>query len=197
MIHAVPGMILAGGQGRRIGGDKAFVPLAGRPLVAHVALRLAPQCSALAVNANGDPARFRALGLPVLPDGDAAGQGPLAGILAAMDWGHACGCDHVLTAAVDTPFLPPDLVTRLSAAMAPVALAETADGLHATTGLWAVDRRAGLHAALARGLRKVSDWTASQSAVPVRFPDATPPPFFNVNRPEDLIRAETWAAGSL
>jgi molybdenum cofactor guanylyltransferase len=178
-----------------MGADKALVSLAGQPLVAHVAARLAPQCSALAVNANGDPTRFRALGLPVLPDGDVAGMGPLAGVLAAMDWAHACGYDQVLTAAVDTPFLPRDLVARLAAVAAPVALAETADGLHATTGLWAVDRRDALRDALVRGMRKVTDWTATQAAIGVRFPDTTPPPFFNVNRPEDLAQAETWAGG--
>ncbi|MCT4682998.1 MAG: molybdenum cofactor guanylyltransferase [Roseicyclus sp.] len=193
--RAAVGVILAGGAGRRIGGDKAFVPLAGRPLLAHVIARLAPQCRALAINAAPDP-RLAAFGLPVIPDGAEGGQGPLAGILAAMDWAAAQGAARVLTAPVDTPFLPEDLAARLSAVEAPIVLALTADGLHGTCGLWSVSLRDALAAALASGIRKVTEFTEAQGAASVPFPEGNPPPFLNVNRPEDLAKAETALAGT-
>jgi molybdopterin-guanine dinucleotide biosynthesis protein A len=190
------GVILAGGAGRRIGGDKAFARLAGRPLVAHVIDRLAPQCRALAINAAPDP-RLDAFGLPVVPDAeaDAGGQGPLSGILAAMGWAAARGAARVLTAPVDTPFLPADLAARLAAVDAPIALARTGDGLHGTCGLWQVALRDDLQAALEHGVRKVTEFTEAQGAAGAAFPDALPPPFFNVNRPGDVARAAAWLAG--
>jgi len=189
------GVILAGGAGRRIGGGKPFVPLAGRPLIAHVMDRLAPQCTRLAVNANGPAEPYATLGLPVIADGDEPGLGPLSGILAAIDWAAAQGADRVLTAPVDTPFLPHDLALRLAGANAPIALAATADGVHGTCGLWRVDLRDRLAAALASGLRKVTAFTEAHGALPVVFPDTRPPPFFNVNSPEDLEAAEDLLAG--
>jgi molybdopterin-guanine dinucleotide biosynthesis protein A len=196
MERGVPAVILAGGQGRRMGGAKAFVPLAGRPLIAHVIDRIAPQCRVLAVNSNAGAEDFAAQGidLPLVPDAvDLRGMGPLAGIWAAMTWAVAGGFDKVLTVPVDTPFLPVDLAARLSGADAPLALAQTEDGLHGTCGLWPVALRDPLRAALEQGQRKVTDFTAQHGAVGVRFDDTQPPPFFNVNRPEDLTRAERWA----
>ncbi|MBF9058903.1 molybdenum cofactor guanylyltransferase [Rhodobacterales bacterium HKCCSP123] len=193
--RAAVGVILAGGGGRRIGGDKPFVALAGRPLVAHVVARLAPQCRALAVNAAPDP-RLAALGLPVIPDGDAGGLGPLSGILAAMDWAASQGASRVLTAPVDTPFLPGDLAAGLSSLDAPIVLARTADGLQGTCGLWSVSLRDALSAALAAGTRKVTEFTAAQGAESVLFPEGDPPAFLNVNRPGDLARAEACLGGS-
>ncbi len=183
------GVILAGGSGRRIGGDKAFVPLAGRPLVGHVIARLGPQCRALALNAAPDP-RLAPFALPVIPDGSEGGHGPLSGILAAMDWAAAEGAAHVLTAPVDTPFLPEDLALRLSGVKAPIVLARTADGFQGTCGLWSVGLRDALAEALTKGTRKVTQFTAAHGAASVLFADADPPPFLNVNRPEDLARAE-------
>lgn len=193
----VLGVILAGGQSRRMGAEKAFVELGGRPLLAHVVDRIAPQCGALAVNANGDPARFGPFDFPVLNDGDVEGYGPLAGVLAALDWGAALGVRKVLTVAVDTPFLPRNLVTRLQDSGADIALAATSDGVHGTTGLWSVDLRDDLRAALVEGTRKVTDWTGARGAEAVLFDDTQPPPFFNINRPEDLVQAEVYlkAAG--
>ena len=187
---ALLGVILAGGAGRRIGGDKPFVPLAGRPLVAHVIDRLAPQCADLAVNVNGPSDPYTALGLAILPDGREGGQGPLSGILAAMDWAAARGGAKVLTAPVDAPFLPSDLAARLGAVDAPIALAEAADGLHGTCGLWDVGLRDSLARALASGRRKVTDFAEAEGAMHVLFPDTRPPPFFNINTPEDLELAE-------
>jgi len=184
------GVILAGGAGRRIGGDKGFADLGGQPLIAHVIGRLAPHCAALAINANDDPARYARFGLPVLHDGDAAGFGPLAGILAAMDWAAERGASKVLTAPVDTPFLPADLAARLMGQDAPIVLAATADGMHGTCGLWSVGLRGQLRAALRDGMRKVTDWTSHHGAVAVQFPPGAIPAFFNINRPEDLSRAE-------
>lgn len=189
------GVILAGGAGRRMGGDKVFAPLAGRPLVAHVIDRLAPQCRVLAINAAPDP-RLDAIGLPIVPDGAAGGHGPLSGILAAMDWAADRGAAHVLTAPVDTPFLPMDLARRLGTVEAPVVLARSADGLHGTCGLWEVGLRPQLAAALANGTRKVTEFTAAHGAQSVPFPEPDPPPFLNVNRPEDLARAEGFLQAS-
>jgi molybdopterin-guanine dinucleotide biosynthesis protein A len=179
-----PGVILAGGAGTRIGGRKAFAELGGRPLAAHVIDRLAPQVSRLALN-TGD-AGLSVFGLPLLPDA-IPDRGPLGGILAAMDWARAMGAETVLTAAVDTPFLPADLASRLVSAGAVAAYAETAQGPQATTGLWSVGLAPGLREALDGGTRKVRVWTAGIGAVPVRFDHADA--FLNVNTPEDLRAA--------
>ncbi len=182
---SVPGIILAGGVGRRIGGAKAQHILAGRPLWQHVAERIAPQVSTLSLNAN-DP-----LGdLPAIPD-TVPGLGPLAGILTAMLWAQGQGADRVLTVAVDTPFLPHDLVARLAKGDG-IAMAETADGLHGTTALWPVHLSTDLMQALTDGARKVTEWAAPHGITRIRFDDTTPPPFFNINTPEDLARAEAW-----
>lgn len=184
----VPAVILAGGLSRRMGGgDKGLRMLAGRPLIAHVIDRL-QGCSRLAINANGDPARFEGLALPVLADGVAGYPGPLAGILAAIDWAAGHGATRVLTAPADTPFLPPDLLSRL---LAPgrTAYATGPEGKeHPTIGLWPVAAAPDLRAALDTGMRRVRDWTAALGAVPVAFPEEAS--FFNVNTPGDLILAE-------
>lgn len=190
-----PGVILAGGAGRRIGGDKPLVTLAGRPLVDHVIDRLAPQCGRLAINANGAVPGLAARGLPVIPDSaGVGGSGPLAGVLAAMGWAAGQGADIVLTVPVDTPFLPRDLAARLGTVDAPIVLARGTDGLHGTCGLWDVSLRGPLAAALAAGTRKVTGFTDAHGAESVLFPEDDPPPFFNVNRPEDLAWAEARLA---
>lgn len=184
----IDAVILAGGAGRRIGGDKAFVRLAGRPLFAHVLARLSPQVDALAINAGPDPRLANiAPGLEVLPDA-AAGIGPLAGVLAALDWGASRGAVQVLTVPVDTPFLPGDLVARLARSDAPGAYARTPDGAQGTTALWPVAGRAALAAAVARGTRKVTDALHLVGAAPVEF--AAAEDFANLNTAEDVARAE-------
>lgn len=189
------GVILAGGQGRRMGGvDKAMVPLGGRPMIAHVIRRLAPQVGALAINAGGDPERFEGFALPVLRDPVPDRPGPLAGVLAGMRWAGAQGADHVVTAATDTPFLPGDLVARLrmaaDGARAPIALAESGGRLHPTFGLWPVTLAEDLELALEAGTRKVAGWALGEGAVRVAFGVAGTDPFFNVNTPEELETAE-------
>ncbi len=197
----IPGVILAGGRATRMGGgDKGLRPLGGGTLLSHVIDRLAPQAGPLALNANGDPARFAAFGLPVLPDGIPDHPGPLAGVLAGLDWAAGLGAASIVTAAADTPFFPRDLAARLRAAAAeagaPIALAATPDadgqpGRHPTFGLWPVALRDDLRAALAGGLRKIVAWTDAHGCATALFPAQPFDPFFNVNTPEDLALAET------
>jgi molybdopterin-guanine dinucleotide biosynthesis protein A len=174
------------------GGDKGLLPLGGSTVLGHALGRLRPQAGPLALNANGDPARFAALGLPVLPDSVAGRPGPLAGVLAAMDWAAGMGAERVLTAAADTPFLPADLVARLSERPGIVLAATPGPLRHPTFGLWPVALREDLRAALARGVRKVVAWTDRHGAAEALFPDEAA--FFNVNTPEDLARAREMAA---
>lgn len=192
-----PCVILAGGQARRMGGgDKGLLPLGGRRLIDHVIERLRPQCGTLAINANGDPARFAALGLPVLPDPVPGQPGPLAGILAAMDWAAGLGARRVVTVATDTPFLPRDLVSRFLAAASPGgAVAESPDGTgrlraHPAVGLWPVGLRDRLAQAIAGGERRLGVWASDVGAARVAFGSDPVDPFFNVNTPEDLAAAE-------
>ncbi len=192
MDSAPVGVILAGGLSRRMGGgDKALLPLGQGTLVSHVAARLGPQVSALALNANGDATRFAALGLPVLADSLPDHPGPLAGILAAMDWAAGQGAHMVVTAPADTPFLPRDLVSQLErvAEASGAAIAASGGRTHPVCGLWPVAARADLRAALAGGMRRLSDWTDRLGAGIAPFPDTPEDPFFNVNTPEDLARA--------
>ncbi len=192
------GVILAGGQGRRMGGaDKALIRLAGRPLLSHVIDRLEPQVDRLAISANGDPARFGHAGLPVLAD--STSQGPLSGLLAALDWAAPLGASHVVTAAVDTPYLPEDLVPHLllaaEASPGGVAVAESGGRLHPTFGLWPVRHAATLRQALERGEARVQAFASAVGAVPAPFPDGRA--FLNLNTPDDLVRAEAMMrAGS-
>lgn len=194
------GVILAGGLATRMGGgDKGMLRLGGPTLLDHVIARLGPQVAELALNANGDASRFAALGLPVLPDSIPGFAGPLAGVLAGLDWAADEGADSIVTAAADTPFLPPDLVPRLLHAAEgmthPLVLAATQDPQrgqvrHPTFGLWPVALRDDLRAALDGGLRKVVLWTERHGGREAVFPSDPFDPFFNVNTPEDLARAE-------
>ncbi|MEL6884489.1 MAG: molybdenum cofactor guanylyltransferase MobA [Pseudomonadota bacterium] len=200
-MKAPLGVILAGGLASRMGGgDKGRLQVAGRSLLGHVIDRLSPQVAGLALNANGDPARFADLGLPVIADSVDGYAGPLAGVLAGLDWAAEQGADAIVTAAADTPFFPCDLVPRLQFATDgmtnPLALAATPDpkrGLarHPTFGLWPVALRDDLRAALADGVRKVVLWTDRHDARMAEFPDEEA--FFNVNTPQDLKRAEAMA----
>ncbi|MFN4056558.1 MAG: molybdenum cofactor guanylyltransferase MobA [Roseinatronobacter sp.] len=193
----IAGVILAGGQATRMGGgDKGMRVVGGQTLMAHVLDRLRPQVGALVLNANGDPSRFAALGLPVVADSLPDWPGPLAGVLAGMDWAASQGANAVVSVAADTPFFPRDLVARLQAAAGPsgLALAGTREGgklhRHPTFGLWPVALRDDLRAALVGGLRKVVLWTDTHGAGTAEFPTAPFDPFFNINTPEDIDEAE-------
>jgi molybdenum cofactor guanylyltransferase len=190
------GVILAGGQGRRMGGaDKAFLPLAGRPLIQHVLDRLRPQVESVIVSANGDTARFAALGCPIVTD--VIPQGPLSGVLSALLHAKAAGATHLVSTPVDTPFLPNDFVARLQAAAetAPegLALARTVDGDHPASAIWPVALAPLLAAFLADGGAKVTRFTDARSAQRVDFPDAAA--FLNLNTPEELAAAEALLKG--
>ena len=203
------GVILAGGLATRMGGgDKGLLALGEGVILDHVLARLRPQVGALALNANGDPARFSRFGLPVLPDPVADYPGPLAGVLAGLDWAAGEGAEAIVTVAADTPFFPRDLVARLQAAaegMAhPLVLAATPRGAeetksmsrggqvrHPTFGLWPVALRDDLRAGLEGGLRKVVLWTDRHGGREALFDAADA--FFNVNTREDLAEAQRRA----
>jgi molybdopterin-guanine dinucleotide biosynthesis protein A len=199
----IVGLLLAGGLSRRMGGgDKALRLLGQKTLLDHVIDRMRPQVAALVLNANGDPSRFARFGLPVVPDSIAGFAGPLAGILAGLDWAVANrpDCAHIVSVATDAPFLPGDLVARLAEGMADagaeLACAASGGQMHPVIGLWPVNLREALREAVAaEGIRKVDQWTARYRLAAVEFPHETPgvDPFFNANRPEDLDRAAALA----
>lgn len=200
------GVILAGGLSRRMGGgDKGLLRLGGSTILENVLARLAPQVSEFAINANGDPTRFAGFDVPVIADSIDGFAGPLAGVLAGLDWAADQGADCIVTAAADTPFLPLDLVIRLQSGarseQKPITLAATPDpdrgiSRHPTFGLWPVALRDDLRAALEGGLRKVVLWTDKHGAAQVVFPTDPFDPFFNVNTPKDLEQAEEMASNS-
>lgn len=188
------GLILAGGSGRRLGGvEKALLVVGGQTLLARSVARLSPQVERLALSANGDPALYGFDG-PILPDEGGERLGPMAGLLVGLDWAATNGASHLVTVSVDTPFVPTDLVRRLMAAGAP-AQARSEGRIHPTCAIWPVDVRANLRAALQAGDRRIGHWATAQGAVPVDFKGAEPDPFFNLNEPADLARAEAWAQG--
>lgn len=193
------GVILAGGLARRMGGgDKPMREIAGKPILSHVIERVGPQCGALVLNANGDAARFAAFGLPVVADTVEGFAGPLAGILAGLDWAAAQQAQWLVSVAGDCPFLPRDLVPRFLDAQqrndADLVVAQSDGQSHPVVGLWKVSLREDLRQALVEeGLRKIDRWTARYKLVSVEW-DAKPyDPFFNANAPEDLAEAEAIA----
>ena len=196
----VAGVILAGGLATRMGGgDKGMKVVAGRRLIDHVIGRLAPQVEAMAINANGDASRWAEFGLPVLADSLPEYPGPLAGVLAGMDWAAENGFSAVISVAADTPFFPHDLVRGLQASAGPTGLCLAASPdetgriqRQPTFGLWPVALRHDLRAALLDGLRKVVIWTERHKAGQAVFAGEADP-FFNVNTPEDLQQAEDIA----
>ena len=199
----IAGVLLAGGQSQRMGGgDKCLRMLGGKPILAHVIERAQPQVDALALNANGDPQRFASFRLPVIADSVAGFAGPLAGVLAGLDWAAQYLPDAELVAsfATDAPFFPRDLVRRLAVAMEEggfeLACAESNGQVHPVFGLWPVSLRDDLRQALAGGLRKVDQWTARYKLVEVEFLAEPIDPFFNANRPEDLAEAERLVAAA-
>jgi molybdenum cofactor guanylyltransferase len=195
---AVTGVVLAGGQSRRMGGgDKGLLELAGKPMLGHVIDRLSPQVGRVAINANGEPSRFAPFGLPIVADTVSGFVGPLAGVLAGMRWsaGNASAARWIVTVAGDAPMLPLDLVSRLAGAVAvrksAIALARSAGEVHPVIGLWPVALADDLETALEAGVRKVLHWTDRHGRVEVDFPMTRigrieVDPFFNANTPQEL-----------
>jgi molybdopterin-guanine dinucleotide biosynthesis protein A len=200
-IPATLGLVLAGGQATRMGGgDKTLLKVGGETILSRTLSRITPHCEAVALNANGDPARFESFGLPVVADSVADFAGPLAGILAGLDWAHAQHPDveWLASAPGDCPFLPHDLIPRLHkaarAANMPLACAKSGDWRHPVAALWSVKLREDLRTALSvEGLRKIEIWTERHGIALAEWPEEPVDHFFNTNRPEDLEKAEQIA----
>ena len=194
---ATLGLVLAGGLARRMGGgDKALLRIGDATILERVLDRLTPQCNGVILNANGDPGRFAFTRLPVVADDVPGFAGPLAGILAGLDWAatHAPSVAWVASVPGDCPFLPRDMVARLHAARAtdhqPLACARSGEWRHPVVGLWPVALRADLrHALVAEGMRKIEVWTGRHGIAIADWPTAPVDPFFNVNTPEDAAEA--------
>ncbi|MGA9604215.1 MAG: molybdenum cofactor guanylyltransferase MobA [Methyloceanibacter sp.] len=207
VANTVGSVILAGGRASRMGGaDKTLLPLAGKPLLTHAIARLAPQVSTMVISANGDLSRLTPFGLPVIADSLAEYSGPLAGLLAGLEWHaeHRPDIRRVASVPTDTPFFPLDLVARFLAEpmqQARPLVARSESGVHPVIGLWPVEIAPDLREALKQGMRKVGAWAELQSAVEVSFPQSeingkAVDPFFNINRPEDLAKAEALLKAS-
>jgi molybdopterin-guanine dinucleotide biosynthesis protein A len=201
MTNEIPCVLLAGGLARRMGGgDKPMRRIGGRTILERVIARLRPQCDSLILNANGDPTRFAAFGLPVIADGVENFPGPLAGILAGLDWAAANRPDveWIVSAAADCPFLPRDLVARLQQALttqdAELAVAASDGQSHPVIGLWKVGLREQLrHALVEEDVRKIDRWTARFRLATVTWPATPLDPFFNANTMDDIAEAERLA----
>lgn len=191
-------IVLAGGRATRLGGaDKPLQMLGSKPLIGYVVSALAPQSVALVINANGDAARLAALGAPVVPDELPDFPGPLAGILAGLD--HLAAqrpeLEFAVSAATDTPFLPDDLIARLHAARlaarAEIAIARSDNIVHPTFALWPIRLRTDLREALVEeDLRRVTGFFARHPCAYADWGIEPFDPFFNINTPDDLQRAE-------
>ncbi len=202
---APAGVILAGGLSQRMGGgDKTLLALDDRSILSHVIARFEPQVAGLALNANGEAARFKAHNLPVVPDSFPGFAGPLAGILAAMEWAASQQATHVVTVAADTPFLPPDLVPQLLLACETqnqtIAMVATPNEQgrvlkHPVIAIWPVGLRDDLRLALAGGTRKVMAWADPHGVAEARFGTNPFDPFYNVNTPAELAHAQLLSKG--
>lgn len=191
----IAGVIIAGGRSSRMGREKALAMLAGKALLGHVIERIAPQVTAVVINANGDPERFAAFGLTVVADRLPGIGSPLAGLHAALSFAREEGFDAVLTVPSDAPFLPRDLARRLAEVHSTAALAASAGQQHFLTGLWSHGLLEELEAAIRdAGLVRVKDWAKSCGAAVVEWPDEPNDPFFNVNTQEELAEARRIVA---
>jgi molybdopterin-guanine dinucleotide biosynthesis protein A len=197
---ATYGLILAGGLARRMGGgDKTLIRVGEKTILERAIAALAPQCAGLLINANGDVSRFSGFGIPIIADDIAGFAGPLAGILAGLEWvaANAPASQWVLSVPGDCPFLPRDLVSRLHAARVaerrPLACAKSGEWRHPVVGLWRIGLRDDLRQALGAGLRKIEAWTEKHGVALAEWPAEPVDPFFNVNTPEDAAEAERMA----
>ena len=200
MPSEVYGIVLAGGQSRRMGRDKATVLCGGRSLLTWVKTRLEPQCAGLVLSRQSGGAGVSEWGLPLVTDDRPGHAGPLAGILAGLDWlsQQGTGATHAVVATVDTPFLPLDLVERLAAerdrAGAVLACAASGERRHPAVGLWPVALRHAIRGYLAEeNLRKLGAFVDRQSSATAVWPTHPFDPFFNLNTPADLLAAEAMA----
>jgi molybdopterin-guanine dinucleotide biosynthesis protein A len=187
----IAGAILAGGQSRRMGQNKALLTLAGTTLLQRAIDRLRPQVTALILNVHDEATATGIRGVPVVPDADGDRQGPLAGILASLRWAEAAGIARIATAAVDTPFFPKDLVEHLAAAAGDRTMAVASSGgrLHPVFGLWSSGLASELEREIGKGLSSPRQWAALNHAGIADWPDEPYDPFFNVNQPDDVTRA--------
>jgi molybdenum cofactor guanylyltransferase len=203
LIPPTLGLVLAGGLARRMGGgDKVRIEISGVSILDRVLATLSAQCPRMVINANGDPARFEDTGLPVVPDNVEGHPGPLAGVLAGLDWlaSQKLGIEWMVSVPGDCPFLPEDLVERLHAARrgagVPLACARSGEWRHPVVALWPVALREDLRKALVEDdMRKIEVWTARHGVAIADWPAEPIDPFLNVNTPEDVVRAEQIAAG--
>ncbi|NUB29346.1 molybdenum cofactor guanylyltransferase MobA [Azospirillum brasilense] len=203
--EGIAGVLLAGGLSRRMGGgDKSLRTLGGRSILERIVATVRPQVGPLVLNANGDPARFAAFGLPVAADVVEGFAGPLAGVLTGMEWAraNAPGCRWLASFATDAPFIPGDLVARLVVAVeregADLACARSDGQEHPVFGLWRVDLADDLRRAMVEeDMRKVDAWTVRYRLAVADFATDPVDPFFNTNRPDDLAEAERLMAAGL
>jgi molybdopterin-guanine dinucleotide biosynthesis protein A len=184
------------------GGDKARIEIGGVSILDRVLACLSAQCTGIVINANGDPKRFEDTGLTVIPDNVPDYPGPLAGILAGLDWlaEQDNGIEWLVSVPGDCPFLPDDLVEKLHLARremgagVPLACARSGEWRHPVVALWPLALRADLRKALVdEDLRKIEVWTARHGVAIAEWPDRPVDPFLNVNTPEDAARAERIA----
>ena len=199
----IPGIILAGGLSRRMGGgDKGLLMLGKTTIIERVIDKISPQVGSLAININGDSSRFPDYKLPIIPDSIKGYLGPLSGILAGMEWAFKNGNRYIATVAADTPFLPDDFIKRLHAMVKSknlnigIAASRILSGddvfIHPTFGIWEVALKDGLRDALANDTRKIMFW-AKKFKLDYYYFDTTDKlsdPFFNINTPDDLEEAK-------
>lgn len=198
----VVGVVLAGGLARRMGGgDKPMTALAGKPILEHILGRVRPQVDALALNANGDPGRFAYYDMDVIADTMDGNPGPLAGVLSGLEWARRVHPDAewLATFPGDAPFLPKNLVSRLSQAVeragADMACAASDGRAHPVVGLWPVRLADDLRRAMVEDeIRKVDRWTGRHKLIQVEFAAEPVDPFFNANSPDDVAEAERLLA---
>lgn len=194
--HEIGGVVLAGGKSSRMGGgDKGMLALGDRPMLAHVIARLKPQVASLVLNAGGDPRRFEEFGLPVIADRGPEKEGPLAGVLAGIDWAtRQPGLRAIVTVSTDAPFIPTDLVSRLTASGAPLVCAVSHAHVHPTISLWPLSIGPAIEAALKDGQREMMAFVVNAGArlADVRQRGQDVDPMFNVNTPEELDTARRF-----
>jgi molybdopterin-guanine dinucleotide biosynthesis protein A len=202
-LSDIVGVILAGGRSRRMGTDKSLLTLGGETLMTRAVARAMPQAGELLINANGDASRFASFGLPVIADDISGSPGPVAGILAALEWMRAerPHANWLASFSCDSPFFPCDMVERLTAKArsenALVAIAASGERHHPVFAVWSTAITVTSHDVLVdRDLRKMSDFVALFHNTRVEFPSSPIDPFFNINTPDDLAHAEALLTAS-